>query len=106
MRANCSTRRHSPDGHDARVSPVLRQSGETRFLRRPNGGNRGFKRVFYQSAFCSLNHDDSRTFYDRKRREGKRRHQTVIALARRRMNVLWAVIQSRTPFQPGFKTAA
>jgi len=90
----------------AGMAPVLRQSGRTRFLRRPNSGNKGLKRVFHQSTFCSLNHDDSCTFYDRKRREGKRHHQAVIALARRRMNVLWAVLHSRTPFQPGFKTAA
>ena len=90
----------------AGIAPVLRQSGRTRFLRRPNGGNKNLKRVFYQSAFCSLSHQDSRTFYDRKRREGKRHHEAVIALARRRVNVLWAVIHSRTPFQSGFKTAA
>jgi transposase len=36
--------------------PVLRQSGRSRFLRRPSGGNKGLKRVFYQSAFCSLAH--------------------------------------------------
>lgn len=90
----------------AGMAPVLRQSGKTRFLRRPAGGNKSLKRIFYQSAFCSLSHDDSRTFYDRKRREGKRHHQAVIALARRRVNVLWAVVQSRTPFQTGFKTTA
>jgi transposase len=90
----------------AGMAPILRQSGRSRFLRRPNGGNKGLKRVFYQSAFCSLGHDDSRAFYDRKRREGKRHHQAVIALARRRVNVLWAVVQNRTPFQTGFKTAA
>ena len=89
----------------AGMAPVLRQSGRTRFLRRPNGGNKGLKRVFYQSAFCSLAHHDSRAFYERKRREGKRHHQAVIALARRRVNVLWAVLHSRTPFQSGFKTA-
>jgi transposase len=90
----------------AGIAPVLRQSGRTRFLRRPSGGNKGLKRIFYQSAFCSLGHRDSRAFYDRKRREGKRHHQAVIALARRRVNVLWAVVHSRTPFQQGFKTAA
>ena len=90
----------------AGVAPVLRQSGRVRFLRRPHGGNRGLKRVFYQSAFCSLAHPDSKTFYERKRREGKHHHQAVIALARRRINVLWAVLQSRQPFQTGFKTAA
>ena len=90
----------------AGMAPILRQSGRSRFLRRPNGGNKGLKRVFYQSVFCSLGHDDSRAFYDRKRREGKRHHQAVIALARRRVNLLWAVVQNRTPFQTGFKTAA
>jgi len=89
----------------AGMAPILRQSGRSRFLRRPNGGNKGLKRVFCQSAFCSLSHTDSRAFYDRKRREGKRHHQAVIALARRRVNVLWAVVQNRTPFQTGFKTA-
>jgi transposase len=90
----------------AGMAPVLRQSGRTRFLRRPSGGNKSLKRVFYQSAFCSLAHNDSRAFYDRKRREGKRHHQAVIALARRRVNVLWAILQSRTPFQTAFKAAS
>lgn len=90
----------------AGMAPVLRQSGKTRFLRRPSGGNKGLKRIFYQSAFCSLGHHDSRAFYDRKRREGKRHHQAVIALARRRVNVLWAVVHSRTPFLADFKRAA
>ena len=90
----------------AGMAPVLRQSGKSRCLRRPNGGNKSLKRVFYQSAFCSLAHDDSRASYERKRREGKRHHQAVIALARRRVNVLWAVVHSRMPFQTGFKTAA
>jgi len=90
----------------AGMAPVLRQSGKTRFLKRPTGGNKGLKRVFYQSAFCALAHRDSRAFYDRKRREGKRHHQAVIALARRRVNVLWALLQNRTPFKPDFKNAA
>ena len=89
----------------AGIAPVLRQSGKTRFLRRPAGGNKSLKRVFYQSAFCSLAHPDSRAFYDRKRREGKRHHGAVLALARRRVNVLWAVLHSRKPFQPNFKAA-
>lgn len=102
------SRFRSPDAlaSAAGIAPVLRQSGRTRFLRRPAGGNKGLKRVFYQSAFCSLGHADSRAFYDRKKREGKRHHQAVIALARRRVNVLWAVLQTRTPFKAQFKKAA
>jgi transposase len=90
----------------AGIAPVLRQSGKVRFLRRPTGGNKGLKRVFYQSAFCALAHADSRAFYARKRREGKRHHQAVIALARRRINVLWAMLNHRQAFQPNFKLAA
>ncbi|MFJ7910540.1 IS110 family transposase, partial [Kitasatospora sp. NPDC096204] len=37
----------------------------------------------------------SRKFYDRKRAEGKRHVQAVMALARRRVNVLWALIRDR-----------
>jgi len=90
----------------AGIAPILHQSGRTRFLRRATGGHKGLKRVFYQSAFCSLTHADSRAFYDRKKREGKRHFQAVIALARRRVNVLWAILQTRTPFRAGFKAAA
>ncbi|CAM5657215.1 Transposase OS=Streptomyces aurantiogriseus OX=66870 GN=GCM10010251_93720 PE=4 SV=1 [Streptomyces aurantiogriseus] len=46
------------------------------------------------SALTSVRYDpNSRAFYDRKRAEGKRHTQAVIALARRRVNVLWALIR-------------
>jgi transposase len=85
---------------NAGLAPVLRQSGKTRYLRRPLGGNKSLKRVFYQSAFCALRDPTNRAFYDRKRREGKRHHQALIALARRRVNVLWAILRDRRPFMP------
>ncbi|MBL4556767.1 MAG: IS110 family transposase [Rhodobacteraceae bacterium] len=81
----------------AGLAPVLRQSGKTSFLRRAAGGDKALKRVFYQAAFTSLGRPDSRAFYDRKRAEGKRHHQAVIALARRRVNVLWAILHKRQP---------
>jgi transposase len=90
----------------AGLASVLRQSGKTSFLRRAAGGDKALKRVFYQAAFTSLGRPDSRAFYDRKRAEGKRHHQAVIALARRRVNVLWAILQSRQPFRENFKMAA
>jgi transposase len=99
------------DGADALaaaagLAPVLRQSGKTRFLRRAAGGDKALKRVFYQAAFTSLSRPDSRAFYDRKRAAGKRHHQAVIALARRRVNVLWAILHSRQPFRENFKSVA
>jgi len=69
--------------------------------RRMRGGNKVLKRVFYQSAFASLRGSPhSRAFYDRKRREGKKHTQALISLARRRVNVLWAMLRDGTTFEP------
>ena len=85
----------------AGLAPVLNQSGKTRNLRRPSGGNKNLKRVFYQSAFCAIQRDPaSRAYYARKRAERKRHHQALIALARRRINVLHAILRTRQPYQP------
>jgi transposase len=87
----------------AGLVPVARDSGKsTGNHRRMQGGNKILKRVFYQSAFASLRTPHSRGFYDRKRAEGKRHHQAVIALARRRLNVLWAMLRDDTLFKPSF----
>src|SRR5215211_3488646 len=68
--------------------------------RRMRGGNKVLKRVFYQSAFASLRSSPhSRAFYDRKRAEGKKHTQALIALARRRVNVLWAMLRDRATFE-------
>jgi len=68
--------------------------------RRMRGGNKTLKRVFYQSAFASLRSTpESRIFYDRKRAEGKRHTQALIALARRRVNVVWAMLRDGTTFE-------
>ncbi|MEV0486163.1 hypothetical protein AB0I69_36905 [Streptomyces sp. NPDC050508] len=40
------------------------------------GDGKALERVFHQAAFCSIQRDvTSRTFYDRRRSEGKRHHQ-------------------------------
>jgi transposase len=74
----------------AGLVPAARDSGKrVGYHRRMRGGNKTLKRVFYQSAFSSLRGcAESRAFYDRKRAEGKRHTQALIALARRRINVV------------------
>ena len=68
--------------------------------RRMRGGNKTLKRVFYQSAFASLRGSaESRAFYERKRAEGKRHTQALVALARRRVNVLWAMLRDGMTFK-------
>lgn len=85
----------------AGLVPAAHDSGKrTGNDRRMRGGNKVLKRVFYQSAFASLRSSpESRAFYDRKRREGKRHIQALIALARRRVNVLWAMLRDGTTFE-------
>lgn len=103
------SRFHSPDAlaATAGLAPVLRQSGRSRTTRRAFRGDKDLKNTLFRSAFCALNHHpQSRAFYDRKRREGKRHVQAVIALARRRIDVLWAILRTRRPFDPELARAA
>ncbi len=85
----------------AGLAPAARDSGKrVGKHRRMRGGNKTLKRVFYQSAFASLRSaPESRAFYERKRAEGKRHTQALIALARRRVNVLWAMLRDGTTFE-------
>lgn len=85
----------------AGLVPAARDSGKrVGNHRKGRGGNKVLKRVFYQSAFSSMRSvPESRAFYDRKRDEGKRHTQAVIALARRRVNVLWAMLRDGATFQ-------
>ncbi|WP_329156964.1 MULTISPECIES: IS110 family transposase [unclassified Streptomyces] len=85
----------------AGVAPVPRDSGNViGNLHRPRRYHRGLQRVFYTSALISIRScDASRRYYERKRAEGKRHTQAVLALARRRVNVLWALIRDGRCFQ-------
>lgn len=86
----------------AGVTPVPRDSGRiSGNLHRPQRYSRPLQRVFYTSALISIQTcPKSRQFYDRKRAEGKHHTQAVIALARRRVNVLWALLRDDRPYQP------
>ena len=86
----------------AGLVPAARDSGKRMGNhRKGRGGNKVLKRVLYQSAFSSIRGaPESRAFYDRKRAEGKRHTQAVIALARRRLNVLWAMLRDGAEFEP------
>lgn len=90
----------------AGLAPAPRDSGKrTGNLHRPRRYNRQLQRVFYTSAQISIQHSPaSKAFYDRKRAEGKRHRQAVLALARRRVNVLWAVLREEAAYQEPLAT--
>ncbi len=86
----------------AGLAPVPRDSGRVSGnLRRPRRYDRRLLRTFYLSAQLSLRScAASQTYYARKRVEGKRHTQAVLALARRRLNVLWAMLRDNAVYRP------
>lgn len=84
----------------AGLVPVPQDSGRVSGnLRRPKRYNRRLRRVFYMAAFASLRVEGpSRTFYQRKRRERMLHTQALLALARRLVDVLWALLRDRRLF--------
>lgn len=86
----------------AGLAPVPHDSGRiSGNLKRPRRYDRRMLRACYLAAYNSIKTSpDSRAFYDRKRASGKHHNQAVIALARRRLNVLWALIRDETTYAP------
>ncbi|MEV4134510.1 IS110 family transposase [Dactylosporangium sp. NPDC049742] len=84
----------------AGLAPVTRRSGSSiRGEHPPKGGNKQLKRAFFLAAFASLSHPPSRAYYDRKRAAGKRHNAALICLARRRVDVLYAMLRDQVPYQ-------
>ncbi|MCW2566654.1 MAG: transposase family protein [Mycobacterium sp.] len=85
----------------AGLAPVTRRSGTSiRGEHPPRGGNKTLKRAFVLSAFAALHDPDSRAYYDRKRAQGKRHNAALICLARRRIDVLFAMLRDGALYVP------
>jgi transposase len=86
----------------AGLAPVPRDSGRISGNRhRPRRYDRRLLRVFYLAALASLKScPASRAYYDRKRAEGKPHTGAILCLARRRLNVLWAMLRDGTTYGP------
>jgi transposase len=92
----------------AGLAPVTRRSGiSIRGEHPPRSGNKQLKRALFLSAFAALRVDPvSRAYYDRKRGQGKRHNAALICLARRRTDVLYAMIRARTTYEARLPVAA
>lgn len=85
----------------AGLAPVTRRSGTSIRGEHPSRrGNKVLKRTMFLSAFAALRDPESRAYYDRKITQGKRHNQALIALARRRSDVLFAMLRDGTLYQP------
>ncbi len=85
----------------AGLAPVTRRSGTSIRGEHPSRrGNKQLKRAMFLSAFAALRDPVSRAYYARKISQGKRHNQALIALARRRCDVLFAMLRDGTLYSP------
>ncbi len=91
----------------AGLAPVTRRSGSSIRGEHPSRrGNKILKRALFLSAFAALRDPVSRAYYDRKIAQGKRHNQALIALARRRCDVLFAMLRDGTLYETEHRLAA
>src|SRR5664280_716372 len=84
----------------AGLAPVTRRSGTSiNGESRSHRGNHALKSALFLSAFASLKDPASRAYYDRKRAEKKKHNAAIICLARRRVDVLFAMLRDGNPYQ-------
>jgi transposase len=84
------------------VAPSKRQSGTTmNSTKKKRKCNRKLKNAFVQSADIARQHDGASTdYYMKKRGEGKSHTQAVIALARHRVDIIYAILNTGLPYKP------
>ncbi|GAB3286575.1 IS110-like element ISEc20 family transposase [Kineosporia babensis] len=91
----------------AGLAPVSRRSGTSIRGEHPSRrGNKRLKRALYLAAFSALKDPVSRAYYDRKRSERKSHKQALMALARRRCDVLFAMTRDHALYTPIGTSAA
>lgn len=102
--ADVTTRAFASAAHLAAyagLAPVTRRSGSSVRGEHPSRrGNKQLKRTLFLSAFAALRDPVSRAYYDRKIQQGKRHNQALTALARRRCDVLFAMLRDGTLYSP------
>jgi len=86
----------------AGLVPVPKDSGRvTGNYHRATRYHRPLRHVFYMMALSSIRPDGpSKAFYQRKRDENKLHAQALLALARRMVDVLWALLRDNRTWSP------
>ncbi|MEU4777327.1 IS110 family transposase [Micromonospora sp. NPDC023633] len=84
----------------AGLAPATRSSGSSIRSEQPSRrGNKQLKRAFFLSAFAALADPISRVYYDKKIAQGKHHTQALLCLARRRADVLFAMLRDGTFYE-------
>jgi len=87
----------------AGLDPKVRQSGRTlaRNTRLTKRGSPYLRRALYLAASIAQRHDpELKSYFEKKRGEGKRYKEATVANARHILNRVYAVWKRKTPYQP------
>jgi transposase len=85
----------------AGLAPATRSSGSSIRGEQPfRRGNKQFRRAFFLSMFAVLADPVTRAYYDKKIAQGKHHTQALLCLARRRADVLFAMLRDGTLYTP------
>lgn len=85
----------------AGIAPTTRRSGKSIRGEHPaRSGNKQLKNALFRSAWVASNCDpESAAYYQRKRDQGKRHNAAIICLARRRCDVIYAMLKTGSAHQ-------
>ncbi|MHA7156403.1 IS110 family transposase, partial [Arthrobacter sp. TMN-50] len=70
-------------------------------------GNKQLKNALFRSAWIASCHDPlSKAYYEKKRGQGKKHNAAIICLARRRCDVIYAMLKNKTLYETKTPKAA
>jgi transposase len=86
----------------AGLAPVDRRSGKSiNNASASRRGNHRLKNAMFLAAFVATQHDpNAKAYYERKRAEGKGHNAAVICVARRRCDLIYAMLTTGTAYDP------
>ncbi|PVE18416.1 IS110 family transposase [Arthrobacter sp. Bz4] len=92
----------------AGIAPVTRRSGTSIRGEFPaRSGNKQLKNALFRSAWIASCHDPlSKAYYEKKRGQGKKHNAAIICLARRRCDVIYAMLKTKTLYEAKTPKAA
>lgn len=91
----------------AGLAPVDRRSGRSiNSSSQSRSGNHRLKNAMFLAAFVAAQHDPAaKAYYQRKRAEGKKHNAAVICLARKRCDIILAMLKTAAPYDISKHTA-
>lgn len=86
----------------AGLAPINKQSGSAlHTVHRNQAGNHRLKNALFLAAFVATRSDPrAAACYQQQRNKGKHHNAAIIAVARKRCDIIWAILTTQTPYKP------